>query len=230
MIGKETKRIVIGCAIGSLVLLLFGCALTSGQSAIHARKAGASELSLLQVGTDRFSSEPLPELTEFSGLSDYLAFAALNNPQLEAAFNRWKASLEMVLQAQTLPDPRFNYGYFIQEVETRVGPQQQRLGISQMFPWFGKLKLKGDIALEGANATQQQYEAAKLRLFDEVKQAYYELYYVGRAITVTSDNVDLLKQIEEIARSKYETGTAEYGDVIKAQVELDKFLRTNLIV
>jgi outer membrane protein TolC len=36
------------------------------------------------------------------------------------------------------------------------------------------------------------------------------------------ENVDLLKQLEEIARSKYESGTAEHGDVIKAQVELDK--------
>src|SRR5690606_616088 len=67
-----------------------------------------------------------------------------------------------------------------------------------------------------------QYEAARLRLFDEVKQAYYELYYVGRSVGVATENVDLLKQFEETARSKYESGTAEYGDMIKAQVELDK--------
>lgn len=128
----------------------------------------------------------------------------------------------MVSQARTLPDPRFNYGYFIQEVETRVGPQEQRVGLSQMFPWFGKLRLRGEAALEGANAMQQQYEAAKLRLFDEVKQAYYEFYYVGRAVGVATENVELLKLLEEMARSKYESGTAEHGDVIKAQVELDK--------
>jgi outer membrane protein TolC len=84
------------------------------------------------------------------------------------------------------------------------------------------LKLRGEAALEGANAMQQQYEAATLRLFDEVKQAYYELYYVGRAVGVTTENVELLKLLEEMARSKYESGTAEHGDVIKAQVELDK--------
>lgn len=78
-----------------------------------------------RVGINSFkTSEPitseqkLPELTESSELSDYLAYAALNNAGLKAAFERWKAAVEQVPQAESLPDPRFNYGYFINEVET----------------------------------------------------------------------------------------------------------------
>ena len=218
----KTKRIIFCGAFAGLLLVLSGCASTSERSSTQSLKAEDTARSHEQVGGATSSRKQLPELNEASGLNDYLAYAALNNPQLEAAFNRWKAALEMVSQARTLPDPRFNYGYFIQEVETRVGPQEQRVGLSQMFPWFGKLKLRSEAALGGANAMQQQYEAAKLRLFDEVKQAYYELYYVGRAVGVATENVELLKLLEEMARSKYESGTAEHGDVIKAQVELDK--------
>ena len=222
MAMTKMKRIVFGCALGGFALVLSGCASTSEQSAIQSLKSTDESRSQVHVAGATYSRTQLPQLNEDSGLSNYLAYAALNNPQLEAAFNRWKAALEMVSQARTLPDPRFNYAYFIQEVETRVGPQEQGVGLSQMFPWFGKLKLRGEGALEGANAMQQHYEAAKLKLFDEVKQAYHELYYVGRAVSVTAENIDLLKQLEEIARSKYESGTAEHGDVIKAQVELDK--------
>jgi outer membrane protein TolC len=78
------------------------------------------------------------------------------------------------------------------------------------------------MALAGAKAAQQQYEAAKLKLFDEVKQAYFELYYLGRAIEITEENVRLLASFEEVARSKYEAGTAQNADVIKAQLELDR--------
>ena len=46
-----------------------------------------------------------PELTEASGLADYLAYAALNNPSLEAAFNGWRAAVERVPQVRALPDP-----------------------------------------------------------------------------------------------------------------------------
>jgi outer membrane protein, heavy metal efflux system len=216
------KRVMFCGAFAGLLLVLSGCASTSEPSSTQSLKAEDRVRAHEPVGGTTSSRKQLPELNDASGLNDYLAYAALNNPQLEAAFNRRKAALEMVSQARTPPDPRFNYGWFIQEVETRVGPQEQRVGLSQMFPWFGKLRLRGDAALEGANAMQQQYEAAKLTLFDEVKQAYYELYYVGRAVGVATDNVDLLKQLEEIARSKYESGAAEHGDVIKAQVELDK--------
>ena len=218
----NTKRIIFCGTFAGLMVLLSGCASTPERSSPESLKAEDRVRAHEPVGGAASSRRQLPELSEASGLNDYLAYAALNNPQLEAAFNRWKAALEMVSQARTLPDPRFNYGYFIQEVETRVGPQEQRVGLSQMFPWFGKLKLRSEAALGGANAMRQQYEAAKLKLFDEVKQAYYELYYVGRAVGVTTENVELLKLLEEMARSKYESGTAEHGDVIKAQVELDK--------
>lgn len=164
----------------------------------------------------------LPELNENATLSDYLAYAAINNPGLMAAFNRWKGSLEKISQNRTLPDPRFTYTYFVKEVETRVGPQRQKFGLVQTFPWLGKLKLRGDAATEAANAMQQQYEAAKLNLFFRVKKYYYEYYYLARAIAITQENVDLVKYLEEVALAKYRAGVGPYANVIKAQVELGK--------
>jgi len=164
----------------------------------------------------------LPELTESSGLSDYLAYAALNNPGLEAAFNRWKAALERVPQVKALPDPRFTYTYYVQEVETRVGPQEQGFGIAQVFPWFGKLKLRGDVAGEAAMAARKRYEAAKLKLFFEVKDAYYEYYYLAKSVAVTRENIALVKHLESVVRSRYKTAAGTHPDVIRAQVEMGK--------
>ena len=164
----------------------------------------------------------LPEINEQSTLSDYLACAALNNPGLKAAFERWKASVERIPQVKALPDPRFNYAYFIQSVETRVGPQRQMFGISQTFPWFGKLGLRGDQAIEAANAEKERYEAAKLKLFYQVKNAYYEYYFLARAIAVTGENLELLRRLEDVVRTRYASGAAAYADVIRAQVELGK--------
>jgi cobalt-zinc-cadmium efflux system outer membrane protein len=218
----KTPQIGYWGFLGALAVFVSGCAPTSEQTAFRTLKAENAARNRAQVDGATYSRRQLPELDAASTLNSYLAYAALNNPQLEAAFNRWKAALEMVAPAHTLPDPRFNYGYFIQEVETRVGPQEHRVGLSQVFPWFGKLRLRGEAALEGANAIQQQYEEARLRLFDEVKQAYYDLYYLGRAVSVTAENVELVQQLEKVAEAKYTAGTALHADVIKAQVELDK--------
>lgn len=171
-----------------------------------------------EAGTDR----DLPELSEDAGLRDYLVYAALNNPGLEASFHRWKAALERVPQARALPDPRFTYRYFIREVETRVGPQRQSFGIAQAFPWFGKLDLRGDVVMEAANAARQRYEAEKLKLFYRVKDAYYEYHYLSRAIAVVRENRDLVKYLEGVARARYKAAAAGHPDVIRAQVELGK--------
>jgi outer membrane protein TolC len=168
------------------------------------------------------SKPKLPELNESSTLSDYVTYAALNNPGLEAAFNRWKASAEGVVQSETLPDPRFTYQYYIEEVETRVGPQSQSVGIAQTFPWFGKLKLRGKVAQEAANAQRQRYESAKLKLFYEVKDAYAEYYYLSQAVRIFQDNVALVKHLEEVSRTRFKVAATSHPDVIKAQVELGK--------
>jgi outer membrane protein TolC len=162
------------------------------------------------------------ELSASSTLDDYLAYAALNNPSLKAAFNKFKAALEEIPQAKSLPDPRFEYKYFIEEVETRVGPQQQSFAISQAFPWFGKLDLRADAAAQAAQVAMQRYQAAKLKLFFDVKVAYYEYYYLSKSIGITAENVALLEHLESIAVSRYKADTASHSDVIRAQLELGK--------
>jgi cobalt-zinc-cadmium efflux system outer membrane protein len=159
---------------------------------------------------------------ETVSLEDYLAYAALHSPALRAAFNNWKASLERSGYAGAMPDPRFTYTYFIENVETRVGPQNHLFRLQQAFPWFGTLGTRKDIAAEAARADYQRFEAEKLRLFFEVKSAFYEYFYLDRAIAITRDNLELLAFWENIAQAKYRVALRRYADLIKAQVEIGK--------
>jgi len=155
-------------------------------------------------------------------LEDYLQYAALHNAALKASFQQWKAALEQIPQAEALPDPKFTYSYFIKEVETRVGPQRQRFGIMQTFPWFGEIEARTDAAVAGAKAAGKQYEATKLKLFFQVKDAFYEYAYLARAVEIARENLELIKNFEEVARTKYMAAAADHPDVIRAQVELAK--------
>jgi outer membrane protein TolC len=204
--------------------LLAGCASTRERAAfadwssLERERPAAEE----RDGEEDGAHVDLPVLHERATLSDYRTYAALSNPGLEAAFNRWKAALEEIPQLRALPDPRFTYAYFIREVETRVGAQRQKIAISQTFPWFGKLGLKGNVALESAHREKAAYEAAKLRLFHRVTDAYVEYAYLFRAIEVTEANLQLLTELEQVVLAKYRTGTAPHAAVIKAQLELGK--------
>ena len=210
---------LILCSI-LLLMITSGCAAVKKRNRSNPYVEQKNEITIQERRSKKMAEHLV--LSDDSTLADYLAYAALHNPGLEAAFNRWKASLEKIPQVTSLPDPRFTYVYYIEEVETRVGPQRHKLDISQTFPWFGKLELRGDVALEEANSMREMYETMKLKLFFTVKEVYYDYYFLSRAVSITEENLKLLGYFENVARTKYSAGKASNADVIKAQVELGK--------
>ncbi|MFH1312355.1 MAG: TolC family protein [Candidatus Eisenbacteria bacterium] len=207
----------------ALLAGLAGCASVEERQAFLNLKIEAGAFA---GEADASAAGMIPELGEDATLSDYTAYALLRNPGLEAAFNDWKAGLERVSQARSLPDPRFTYVHYVEAVETRVGPQERSFALMQTFPWLGKLQRQGDIAFKEAEAARQRYEAARLRLIYQLKLAYYEYYYLWRAISVMETDIKLVSNLEGIARTKYEVGTVPYSTLIKAQVEMGKLEET----
>jgi len=175
---------------------------------------------ILVLTNNAYTSEQPGDANAPVELEDYLAFAAMNNTGLQVAFEQWRIAVEQVPQAKSLPDPKFTYGYFIEEVETRVGPQKNKLEIMQTFPWFGEIEARTDTAAAVAKAAQKRYEAAKLKLFAEVKDAFYEYSYLARAIEIAKENLELIQHFEEVSRTKYMAAATGHPDVIRAQIEL----------
>jgi len=165
-------------------------------------------------------SRALDDANNLQTIEGYLRYASLNNAELKARFEGWKAAIEQVPQAKSLPDPKFTYGYFIREVETRAGPQRQKFEIMQTFPWFGTIEARTDGAAANAKAAHKRYEAKKLELFQQVKAAFYEYGYLFETIEITKQNLELIKHFEEIARTRYITAETSHPDIIRAQIEL----------
>lgn len=153
-------------------------------------------------------------------LNNYLETAAENNPGLKAQFNQYMAALEVAPQVKALPDPQVAFGYFIQPVETRVGPQQFKISVSQMFPWFGTLKAKENVAVQAAKAKYEAFQEAKSKLFNDVRSTYFNLYFTGKAIKVTKENLELLNSIQKMALIKVEAGMVPVLDEYRIEMEL----------
>jgi len=153
-------------------------------------------------------------------LNRYLEISADNNPELKAKFNEYLAALEVVPQVKSLPDPQLTFAYFIQPVETRLGPQQASFSLKQMFPWFGTLSAREDVAVKNAKARYEDFEDAKSNLFFEVKTSYYDLYFIKQAIRITASNIKLLNTIRDIAIIKVESGSLSAVDQLRADMEL----------
>ncbi|MFA7230543.1 MAG: TolC family protein [Victivallaceae bacterium] len=201
---------------GSLIFLLTGCSTLPEKQAWH---------NVDNISKD-YSQKPtlsLPCLDNDSSLEKFLIYAAFSNPGLKSAFEAWKSSLEEITQDQSLPDPKFTYGYFIQPVETKVGPQRNKFGLLQTFPWYGTLRLRGEAAFERAESKRQDYETERLKLFYAVKESYYDYYYLGRSIAIVNKNLSLFRETLNIIKNKYEADSFKYTDYLKLQIDVEKY-------
>ena len=153
-------------------------------------------------------------------LQDYLQKAAENNPGLKAKFNNYMAALELAPQVKALPDPQIAFGYFISPVETRVGPQEFKISASQMFPWFGTLKAKENVAIQSAKAEYEVFQEAKSKLFNEVRTTYFNIYFNKRAIEITRENLTILNTFQRLANIKIEAGIVSPVDEYRIEMEI----------
>lgn len=150
--------------------------------------------------------------------------ALRTNPELQAAKLRWDASKERILQARSLDDPTLSFTYFGEQAQTRVGEKQAGFTASQKIPFYGKLRLKGEVAKNEAGIFEEKYRTLEREVIAKTKSSFYELYWVYKSIKIDEENKGLLQRFAKIAEIKYATGKATQQDVLKAQVELSKIM------
>ena len=154
-------------------------------------------------------------------LNQYLITAAQNNPGLKSKFSAYMAGMEQVPQVGGLPDLKFAFGYFIQPIETRVGPQRAKLSIAQTFPWFGSLSSREDVATQRASALYEVFEESKSKLYYEIKSAYFELYFIEKSIDISLENIDILNKLLQLTITKIESGSSSIVDDYRVEMELN---------
>lgn len=176
-------------------------------------------LVLFFENNNLLAQEEIGQGLELNGL---IQEALEKNPEIITARNRWHSAQEIIAARGALPDPRFSYTYFVENVETRVGPQEQIFGINQKFPFYGKRNLKAEAAAKESDALQATYKAVNQEVVRQVKKAFYNFFYLSKIIDITNNEQELLNRIEKIARTKYETGKGNQQNVLKVHVEISK--------
>lgn len=197
--------------------------------------------SLLLVGTGAFpvalshaqnvdehpTSESLSTVNALH-LEDARQNAFVGNPGLAEMQARYEALSELAPQQAALPDPvvtlgalNFPWDSFDRNQENMT---QLQAGVSQMFPFPGKLGLREDIAAFEAQAAWHSVEEMRLNLDMNVTVAWWEIYFLDRSLETVERNQSLLRQFVDVARTKYEVGKGLQQDVLLAQLELSKLL------
>jgi cobalt-zinc-cadmium efflux system outer membrane protein len=164
-------------------------------------------------------------------LSQLLAEAGANNPQISAADHDARAARQVTPQVTTLPDPKFTYqqlsvgspkpfaGYTNSDF-AYIG-----VGASQELPYPGKLRARGDVAERDADTKQAEVEVTKTSIDDAVKADYLQLAYLQQTLGILRQNEAVLDQLIQDATAHYQVGQGMQQDVLQAQVNRTRIMK-----
>ena len=180
--------------------------------------------TLSSFGQETSTSTPTP-------LSQLLAEAATNNPEISSADHVAKAAREMAPQATTLPDPTFTYQQFsVGSPKPFAGYSNSDfayigIGASQELPYPGKLRLRGQVAERDADTKQAEIDVTKAGIADGVKADYLQLAFLQQTLGILQQNEAVLDQLIQDATAHYQVGQGMQQNVLEAQVNRTKIVR-----
>lgn len=169
---------------------------------------------------------------ETVSLDSLLRAAVANNPEILAARKRWESALTRVPRAKTLEDPSVNISF----ERTPKGPfnlrntpsDERMISISQVLPLFGKLSLKGKIAVVEGQIFAGEYRDKQLEIINAVKNTYYDLFMNDKEIELNQESLELLKGVAKVAEAKYTVGQIQQEELAKINLEIAK-LSTDVV-
>lgn len=159
----------------------------------------------------------LSELTENSSLSNVMAYAILNQPDIEVAYYEWVSSIEAITVERSLPDPQLMVSADFSDVIMSLMP-----GLMMDFPGPGRREASANVATAESDAKYFAFETAVLRVAFDVKKALCELHFLDAKIEVTGQMLRLMGQLETLALIQNEVGRVTLQDVVQARDEQDR--------
>lgn len=222
---------------------------TTRRTAWRTRSAGIFSLGALILlpfrTSDAFGAPPTVASDSASRAAhdtssvDSLVEAALRvSPAIRAAQERLSAARARVGPAGLLADPTLMLGILnlplgrMESASTghatapsSSGPDEmtmRMIGVGQTFPYPGKLSRSRRVAAREAEAATAALTAVRWRVATDVRRAYYDLFFVDKALEVVDRNHRVLVDFVSITEARYSVGTAGQQDILKARVEVTR--------
>lgn len=206
---------------------LAGCATAQARRydglAADLRRTAASPRS---TGGQSPAIEALPSLDRIAFIRTVLA----RNPSIETARQGWRAALAEYPQATALPDPMVEYSFAPLSIGSSDVSFGQVVGLSQRFPWPGKLALEGEVALAEAEVVRESYESTRQRLALMASMLCDQYYAVARSLDLNEEHRRLAEDIKAAAEAQYEAGRASQQEPLQAEVELSHVIHQRVVL
>ena len=159
-------------------------------------------------------------------LDQIIEQAILLSPKIKMLEAKRNAAYSRIDQNANLPDTVLSLG--LRNIPTNTfsfdqDPMTQKaIGLSQMFPFPGKLSAIEEAAAIDTLIIDQEINDTENEIRQMVTKQYYNLNYFRRAIFYAEESKKLLRDIADVVSVKYSVSTASNQNMIKVRLELTR--------
>lgn len=165
-----------------------------------------------------------------TSLGELLQRAVSASPIVHAARARLMAARARERPAGARPDPMLMAAVVNLPVTapsfTNDEMTMKMVGIGQSIPYRGKLALRRRVAEFESQAAEASLAMARLDVMRMVKEAYYELAYLDRALDLLEQNGTVLGEIVAVSEARYSSGVGGQQEVLTSRVEAARVAAT----
>ncbi|MGD9877020.1 TolC family protein [Desulfococcus sp.] len=152
----------------------------------------------------------------------------IRSPVIHAAEKRLQAELQAFSQVAELDAVLEQYTAFTEGLMTGVGPMKGKDSVRMKFPFPGVTALKGEVVDASVRAAAESLEIARRDALTNARKTYWNLLYVRKSQSITSETLSLFQRLESVAQTRYKAGNTSFQDVIKVTIE-SRILEEDLV-
>lgn len=154
-----------------------------------------------------------------SSLDGMVEFALANNPEVKAGLIRIERTREKIGQATALDDPvaSLTVGELAQ---TAAGQVDYIVSLTQALPYPGTLDARKAVVEQEVLIASAELLDAIERVAADIRRVYWRRYAVARAIEVTDQDKQILKQISDVIDARARVGDAQQADQLRIALRM----------
>ncbi|MDX2470657.1 MAG: TolC family protein [SAR324 cluster bacterium] len=160
-----------------------------------------------------------PETPKFKSakLEELIDYALAHNPgwkSLEKEVAWAEADIE---GASGWQSPKIKLNQFIEPIETKYGPQNFQVTLSQSLPFITETGLKEDIATFKKEAATQSQALAKRKLIRSIKSTYYDIWQLEAIPKLLEENQKVVERMASLGGFESQRDSKMLADIFQAQ-------------
>lgn len=146
------------------------------------------------------------------------------SPKLKMLRSKYSAAESRINTNSNLPDPMLTLGLMSLPTNTfsftREPMTGKIVGLSQAFPFPGKLSSTKDVFKKDVQIIKQEINDSKNEIIKNISQNYYELIFIRKAIETAEESKNLLENISNVVKVNYTVSKASQQNVLKTEFEI----------